>query len=547
MARDNAYYIIDVYVPNQGEPDTALELTILRYPESGSQPTVHVHTYLQPPVSVINRIRWNDAAVHGLDREMFEGSNWPTLTDIEVRDYLKDKTVLCFCANVEPVQTLVANSLECYSIVSMWRDVFAGDDYTMSIGSCEGMLEYMGLPGRDPSNTRYTSLMKRARSYMAIREYLLNCKLKHERPAYGDSTNAQNDYWPLKNVVLPWYTGEPKKLSEIPTQAIKEYFSNRLCDYIPWKTHCIYEYDWTFGREPRPSVRIKKQDKMMEFIFNKVFNLKTRIQVLTFYSLYNKQVDNAREIAMHHGDYNSMRVAIKEDFSSFVVSHLDDFLSARQKHDIIKALVQQCLNAKDENKNLETELDFDKMYKSADENNLNFNVQRIGDSRSFRWYKEIAADDEVIYRCFTIKGNREQQAQCVDLINNKIRELLYEARNPFAQFWLSPDLKMWISSITGFTWQEITRDPRPADSKSLVDVRTTISNIIRQSSTEFRKSYARCFTNTVNGINELGDDEKKSFMFSFMGVTHRFDVDKSEDSMGMWSKFLKVLFGKDDD
>ncbi|WP_308498114.1 hypothetical protein [uncultured Anaerobiospirillum sp.] len=546
MARDNAFYIIDVYVPNPGEPESALELTILRYTNSSDLPSVYVHTYLQIQPALLNRIRWNQAAEHGLDRDMFINNNMPTLTDIEVRDYLKDKTVLCFCENIEPVQTLVANSFECYSIVSMWRDVFAGDEAAMSINTVEGMLDYMGLPSRDPSNTRYTYLMKRARAYMAIRHYLFNCKYHHVRPSYGDNSLSQSDYWPLKSVQLPWYSGEPRSLSEIPTESIQAYFSNRLIDYIPWKTHCIYEYDWTFGREVRPEVRINKQDRMMDFIFNKVFNLKTRIQVLTFYSLYHKQTDYAREVAMHHGSYNTMRVAIKEDFSAFVISHLDDFLSARQKHDIIKALVEQCLNAKDEAKNVENDLDFDKMYKNASENNLKFKVERIDDANSFRWYKEIAAEDDIIYRCFIIKGDKEQQALCIDLINDKLRELLTDAHDPFSPTWLTQELKLWISSITGFAWQEIARDPRPSDSTSLSEVRQTIRTIIKEASAPYCKTYASYFKSAVNGINELGEDESRVFAFCFMGIIHRFEVDKSEESIGMWGKIRKVLFGKDD-
>ena len=96
MARDNAFsYIIDVYVPNPGEPESALELTILRYTNSSDLPSVYVHTYLQIQPALLNRIRWNQAAEHGLDRDMFINNNMPTLTDIEVRDYQRqDSTVL---------------------------------------------------------------------------------------------------------------------------------------------------------------------------------------------------------------------------------------------------------------------------------------------------------------------------------------------------------------------------------------------------------------------------------------------------------------------
>ena len=97
MAQDNSLYVVDVYMANEGEPESTLELTVLRCYDPNKRPQVYVHTYVQPQCNP-EHIRWKEAAKKGLPRDLFTLNRWPSLTDLIAADYLKDKYVVCFCA-----------------------------------------------------------------------------------------------------------------------------------------------------------------------------------------------------------------------------------------------------------------------------------------------------------------------------------------------------------------------------------------------------------------------------------------------------------------
>ena len=542
MARDSAIYVVDVYVPNEGEPESALELTILRINSLEERPRVVVHSYLMPSPYHMERIRWSDALSHGIKKELFSHTTWPSLYDIYACDFLKDKHVVCFCSNLDPVQTLVKNSSQCFSILNSWQEVFAGNEQASSLTSCRAMLDYMGLELQDHSNTGYTPSMKRAHAYLAIWIYLINCSNCHVQPEPGDSSWSQNNFWPLYSVPEPWYHGNPKELNEIPAEALCDYFSERLPDYINWSSMCIYNNDWIFGRTRNYNVRLTKQDAMLDFIFYRLFNLKKRILVLSFYSLYNNnsnKTEYARLIALHQGQFSQLKNYIKEDFASFVISHLDDFLSGIQKKQIIDALVDQALQAKFE-KPLE-KFNFKDMQKHADERSLQFEQQRLDSNHNIVWYQEISTNEDLLYRCFVIRGTTAERNECIDHINDKIASLLQEARNPFASCWLSEDLKEWIQAITGFTWMELSRPARASDSDSLTNTRFSIQEIIAKRSKSFLRAYVNNFKTIINEINNLPEGQHNTFCFSFMAITHDVIVDKTDAGKGLFAR-LKNLF-----
>lgn len=536
---NNELYIVDVYVPNEGEPESALELSILRLNAVHGRPRVHVHTYIMPGSYHLARIRWSDAVKHGITQDMFRDTFWPTLSDLINADYLKGAEVVCFCSNIEPVQTLVKNSSFRFSILNRWQEVFAGDAVASSFTTCAQMLEYMGLDPEDHSNTGYTASMKRAHAYLAIWSYLWQCSNFQVRPPAGYTTFSQNPYWPLVNVPDPWYQGDPKELTEIPSAALQDYFSDRLPDYVNWSNMCIYGNDWSFGRSRSVDVQLTNQDVMINFIFYKLFNLRTRLLVLAFYSLYNKKTEYARIIALHQNHFNTLKNHIKDDFASFVISHLDDFLTGKQKKKIISALVNSALQSKFEEP--EEQLNYTFLKRNADRKVMSFDELTLSKNNSIQWYRQISTKEDVIYRCFTIMGSPDERNDCIDNINEKIGQLLTEAKDPFAQCWLRQDLKEWIEYITGFTWIELARPAMATDSGSLTDTRNTIRGIISERSRPFLRSYVGNFRTVIDSINETKDGEKTTFCFSFMGTTYDIVVDKTDDGSSMFAKWKKKL------
>ncbi len=541
MAQDSSLYVIDVYVPNEGEPESALELTILRLPSTTQRPEVYVHTYIKPVAYSIDNILWKKAASQGIKREMVCSNFWPSLRDVIKADYLKDRYAMCFGTSWEPYQSFVQNCTEKWSILSLWQEVFSGDDEVGAFTSYEDMLEYMGLPRRDPSNTRYTASMKRAHAILAIWLYLYNCKRYRIKPEAKETVGdgSYKNYWPLNSVPDPWYSPDAHDLIDIPSEALCDYFSDRLPDYVDWSNLCIYRHDWIFGRDRRTDVKLSEQDAMINFIFYRIFDLKSRILVLTFYALYYKSTDYARIVALHQSDLSTLPQAVKEVFFSFIISHLDDFLSATQKKQIITALVKQLFLSRFEQP-LEL-YDFEEIRKHSADNGFTCEEETVPSNRNIPCYREIRNGDKVLYRCFIIMGSTTERNECVQIVNDRITALLREVRNPFAPCWLSEDLKQWICYITGFSWNELSGVPRPNDSVSLTRTRQTIREIIGEQSLVYQRQYYANFKSIAKQFDKMPEDQKTSSQFSFQGITHEVMVDKTTDSMGFFAR-LKHMF-----
>lgn len=561
MTRERALYIVDVYVPNEGEPDSALELTILRVIDPETPPQVYVHTYIRPEQHILNRIRWNHAQSYGIERSMIQDSDYPSFKELLGADYLSDKVVVCFCSSFEPLQTLLANCHGCYSLLNMWQDVFAGHDDASQVNSVEQMLEYMGLPTQDSSNSHYTRCMKRCRAMMSIWLYLFTCKSDQLRPERGQSEHAQSLFWPMQNIPDPWYDPNAKELTDIPEQAICDYFSERLPEYVHWNNVCLYDQDWRFQRECNFEAKAVEQDAMLNFIFYRLFSLPKRLMVLTFYALCQKRTDYARIIALHQGQLNTLQTSVKEDFAAFVILHLTDFLLTKQKRDIICALVEQVMQDKFERQR--STFDFDELYKKhelqqkqraktrargsyfnqnrSETEDMSFVRERLSSSRNIFWYRELKLQDEVLLRRFTIMGSNEERDECIDLISAKLNELIAEAKNPFSSCWLSPSLKQWIEFITGFAWSDLAHMPRPNDAPSLIDARNTLREIIAKRAHPYIEAYISNLKKAIEEINQIPEGNQTVVAFMFQGINYEFDVNKSVAATGFFGKLRKLF------
>lgn len=538
MAQDDAIYVVDVYVPNEGEFESSLELAILRLTSLQDRPSVYVHTYLQPVNYNLDRIRWRDAAKFGIRQSTIENNNWPTLNDICLEEYLKGKDVVCFSNAMEPIQTLVQDARITRSIVDMWHKVFASDSNVSSINDPFEMLEHLGLPAQDSSNTKYTPLMKRMFAQIAIWMYLMECL--QSKSVFNITASFDGlKFWPLNNVPDPWYNSEAKQLNEISHSDLETYFSSRLPDFIDWSNMFIYKHDWVFARKRSSVVNLSGQESMIEYIYYRLFNFKTKLLVLAFYAIYNDRINYARTIALNsEGQFKLLPFSVKEDFGSFVISHLDDFLSGSQKHSIISALVEQVIISKSE-KHCE-DYDYDELKRYKHENGLSFEEKRLHLNSSICWYREIRDNEEVLYRGFIIRGSLDERNECVDHINAKLTEIVQEVRNPFSSIWLSSTLKSWINFITGFNWSELSRMPRPNDSDTLTNARKTINDIVRKFSSPFVKTFLSNIEECTSQINEVEEGDKTRFYFIFQGVFFDILVDKTVDKGGIF----KRIFGK---
>ncbi|HIV55603.1 MAG TPA: hypothetical protein H9898_07440 [Candidatus Anaerobiospirillum stercoravium] len=559
MTRENALYIVDVYVPNEGEPESALELVIFKVLDQQSLPQVYVHTYIRPELPIFNRIRWNQAQSFGIERAMVQGSDYPTFREIVNADYLRDKSVVCFCANFEPIQTLIANCPWCFSVLNRWQDVFAGDDGACQATTIEQMLDYMGLPVVDSSNCHYTPLMKRARALMAIWSYLHNSLRLQQRPPQGYSEFSQSIYWPLADIPEPWYDPQAKELTDIPAPAICDYFSERLPEYVHWDRVRLYIHDWRFARERSFEVKIVDQDAMLNFIFYRLFALPKRLMVLTFYALCQQRIKFARIIALHQGQFNTLQQSVKEDFAAFLLTHLADFIVTKHKYDLICALVEQFLQNRFEQQ--QAHYDFDELYQKHELNqrklaktrqsggyypynedeDLIFVRESLSCNRNIFWFRELRERDTVLLRRFTIQGNVDEYNECIDHITDKINELLAEAKNPFAPCWVPAQLRQWIEFITGFAWSDLAHVPSPNDAASLTEARKTLCEIITQRSRQYFYTYNSNFRQVIEGINDTPDGEHTVLAFMFQGIAYEFDVNKSAESSGFFSKLRKIF------
>lgn len=559
---EDAIYIVDVYVPNEGEPGSALELTILCLEQIEKLPRVFVHTFLQLPACDLNLVHWHNAAGFGLKREMFEHSSWPSLDDIIDADYLKNKTVVCFCDSMEPVQTLVQNSRYSYSLLNMWQTLFRGNEAAAGVTTCEEMLEFIGLDPEDRSNSRYTPLMKRARAYLVIWMYLYSfdqyfAEYK-QLPPLGDLSFCLFDlakFWPISGIPEPWYPKEAKAFLDIPQNAIESYFSERLPDYVDWSQICIYDHEWTFGRSRNFEGSLDAQDAMLNFIFYRLFKLSSQILILTFYALYNDRTEYARIVALNHDNFSDLPKYVRDDFGAFIISHLDDFLSGSQKRDIITALVRQAMSARADLPF--QEYDYDALYKASQnklrnnrnnrirvglsEDAMTFHSETLDSNHNIAWFREISSPEKVLYRHFLIRGTNDERNECIDKINDRIKQLLTEAQNPMTSVWITEELTRWIENITGFQWNELARSVRYNDSQTLIKCRYTLSEIITDSSHKYLKDYLDKLRKVIDRINELPEGQCDVYAFSFQGISHVFEIDKSAASLGLLSK-LRHLF-----
>lgn len=539
---NNSLYFLDVYMPNEGEPETALEAAVLRYAPSEGRPSVYLHTLLKPKVP--NRVRWSNAYYYFDQKikrdDILKRPDLPTLDELLSRDFLKDKSVVCFNPGIEPYRSLVKNAHAVYSILESWLDVYANDEHASKLLKPAQMLEHIGLPCENKSNTSYTKLLCELQSLTAIWSVLESIKRDRQmrrpgKPLQHSSGVAFTQTWPLPDVESGYFeeAARARSFTDIRPKVLRSIFSDALPDYLEWTQISVYSHDWLFYRRQLPNVSHlgSRINSMADLIFNRVLDMNMKFWVLIYYSIYNKKTEYAQEIALKDGQFAQLSTAIKDDFSVFIISHLDDFLDSRQRQTLLKSIIHQVMG--EQARSTFEHYDYDALFK---ENKVHRNDSPIlfksakPNGSNIRCFKEIRRKDsgEVLYRRYEISGSDKDRGQCIEYVNELFRQFMREVQDPFAKVWTPDILRQWVMYITGFTWQELTSDQIvPGSNTQLEAARQLLRSMIEDESRPWKQELRSCLIQVVNAINQ-NVDAAYHYQFTFQGISVEVDVQQRQ-------------------
>ena len=523
-------YFLDFYVPNDGEPDSALEIGVLQYGPRHLRPAVYLHSFILPANA--NRIRWNHAHEQGIDRHMILGTHGvlPTLKDLLSRSFLGGKEVVCLNPNLEPCKSFIRDAHETYGIIPTWMEVFAGDEEALKLLRPSQMLEYLGFPTTDASNTRYTALLARLHSLIAIWERLVDFKQNPAHLQLPRERMEPSQVWPIPdhqelNIM------SVDSFEQVSAECVHTFFSERLPDYLDWYNLNIYHHDWQFFRKSAPDIQhLKGRKSMTEFLFNQVLSYRLRIWVLIFYALYERRLDYSSEIALRKGDFKLVRQSVFDDFSDFLILHLEEFLDEDQKHRLLHSIIHQALRERAAlpYQNISFE-EFERLHRDNRERDMTFNVIAPPNC-SVKAFKEILENRRVLYRRYEISGDEQERGACITLVNAMFRQFLGECADPFSNYWTDSYSRHWISYIYGFAWEELCRDTSPSDADALLKSRSLVADIIDSEKEQYVRQLRQQLTGIVEEINQniVADYTRQ---FSFMGASIDIVISKKQGSL----------------
>ena len=540
---NSSLYFLDFYVPNEGEPETALEVGVLRFEASEGRPTVFLHSFIKPLTP--KRVRWSNAYAQGIMRERIlgpQGADLPTLQELELRNFLKDKTVICFNPSLEPFKSFCSKAHAVHGILATWLEVHAKDEKASKLLRPSQMLNYIGLPDADNSNTRYTALLCRLQSLIAIWCYLDDYKraqVLHRRHSGSGLSFTQT--WPLSDVRLEYFEAlnHAHSFSEVQPAILRSIFSDALPDYLDWMQLQVYSHDWVFRRRRQRSASHlgARINSMADLIFNKVLSMQMKFWVLIFYAIYDKKVNYAQEIALKNGVYAQLSTAIKDDFSLFIINHLDDFLAPNQKRILLKSIIHQVMGEQART-SFET-YDYDALYKQFSQergSSLLFH-QAKPQGCSIRCFREIRRRNEgTLYRRYDIAGNEHERTLCIEYVNELLRAFIREVQDPFAAVWTPLGLRMWVQYITGFAWQDLFAAPQPNEDEQLSRSREFLRELIVQESKPWKEELKRNLIESVQAINKNPDGEYHN-AFTFQGMSVELNV-MAKTKISLWSRIF---------
>lgn len=526
MSQRSSLYFLDVCLPNENEPNLSVQMGILRWlAKRDDRPEVYVHTYLRP--QLINRVRWTNVASMGIDKQqIIDNKKLPTIGDMIKADYLKYKRVVCFNADIEPWSSLTSQSSEVTSITSLWKEIFAKNEKALEcINSLNSMLEYLGIPQRDDDNKNFPPLLLRLHAMVAVWFVLDNLK----NPANPRNINFANQcsfIWPLPKFKNQWFDNNPQSFSDLSQTQIKEFFSNDLGLRLNWNNLSMYAHDWVYNR-PQKLIQsdLVGAKELADYIFNKLLNFRVKLWLLIFYALYEHKINYSREIALKGGNFEGLSSAIKENFSHFIIAHLDDFLNEKQKLHLVSSLISQSLEEKD--KASFTHYDFHECSKSEPDKPVYFCYSAGPELTSYKCFYEIRdAVQKIRYRRYTIYGQGEDRALCVDFVNKSLNSFIAEAKNPFSPFWVTSDLRLWIQFITGISWADYTRPTKMGDEPEVLSYRRNLAIVMEEANKKYLQKLRQNLIEAIESINNNEGYDMPPKCFNFQGTSIEIETCK---------------------
>ncbi len=532
----SSLYFLDFYIPNNGEHESAIEVAVLRWEPMDKRPSVYIHSFITPAHP--NRIKWKEVLKMGISKEMILERQNPTLLELISSLFLKEKNVVLFNPPVEPYASFSRDALSVQSITSLWSEVFARDEEGSKIDTVSNMLKYLGLEEEDTSDTKYTQLLVRLHSMVAIWYYLTQIKNKQ------NNINLEIEkctVWPLKKRDMYLSTFDYNAFDSMSTSAIYTLFSQDLPDYLDWNKLCIYSHDWVFNRKAKPLIEpLNGKLTMANYIYNKVLKGAVRLWVVICYALYDKKLSQARDVALNRSeDLNLLPDSIKEDFTNFIVLHLDDFLSDHQKIAIVRSMVSHTLQ--DRGDRSFEEFDFDVLYRDYKKNSVDspyiFNSIAVNSNNHNKCFKEIRDHKmSVLYRRYEVSGDENDRYECLDKVRELFQDFVREVKKPLSSYWISDELQCWLQYFTGFTFEEIKRPPTQNDTPELINVRNTLTEIIK----EFGSYYSLELREKLSCIfEELQKSQETHFVrrFVFQGIS--IEVVFNRNKVSFFKKLLR--------
>lgn len=531
----NTLYFLDVYMPNDGEPDTTLAAAVMCWEGTAGRPSVYLHTMIRPEEKIFSRVRWSNAYFYfdqRINRDAILGhKELPTLNDLLQRDYLKDKAVVCFNPDLQPYKDLTRNASRVYGILEKWQEVFADDEKASGIMRLSQMLDYTGLTSPEPPNNTYTALLYRLHSEVAV--WLVLQKIKKEGRLKHDISNpaafAADVAWPLQAVSqdkLKEASGA-RSFTEIRPELLRSIFSEALPDYLDWLELSVYARDWRFFRRQMPDTAQLSSDinSMAEYLFNEVLSMQMKFWVLIYYSIYAKKTDYAREIALKNGQYHELPNAVQDDFSIFLISHLDDFLSPQQRKQLLFSVIYKVLS--EQGSSSFERFDFEGLQKEEEQEGVfqrhDFKRRRPENCAVY-CFKEIVdrRNRRVVYRRYEISGREHDRDACAEYINQLFIDFINEAADPFSPIWSPEGLRKWVQYITGFSWQALVLTPE-GNNAELDAARELLRSQMRQITYPWIQKLQDDLTRIVVAINENIDGACHR-QFVFQGISVEVEV-----------------------
>ncbi len=511
------YFFLELGLPNEEAPEICISLDILRWSANRDErPEVYVHTLLKN--KNLSRVRWNNAASLGVTREVLERDNQdlPSIEDMKEVNYLKSKRVIVFeMQDTEPWVSLLSSASIVISIKDLWKEVYADSEKAMACNTLPKMLEYLHLPKDDTENKQYTPLQLRLHAIAAIWYLLTTYKAHPEEKKIRDGF-ALNQIWPVQSVDDEWFPGEPKVLAQISPVAARNFFSHSIYDHIDWYSQYIYAHDWVFKRKNSYKENLRGQVEMADFVFNNVLDLNMQLWVLVYYSIFARRTNFALEIVLKKGVFSSLLDHVRDDFSKFLIRHLEDFLSDNQKYRLVRSIMRQSID--DRSRCSYTDYNYNKLSTSDSPAVAQYSFRTVKvKGTGVKCFWEIRGrKGEILYRRYEISGIDDERQLCIDEVNKLFRIFLEEIRHPFSIFWVREPEQGWIQYITGQSWPELKMVPRASDSKLLKYTRQIISNIIIEESMPSIQNLKDTLKEIIEEINSYSggkEDTVKRFTF----------------------------------